>query len=173
MRIGEIAEKTGLSISNIRFYEKKGLIEPAREKQSKYRDYTEEDIKRINNQAFNQLDIDFYLNYVKGEEANGTKFAEIDELLIDFTNFTQFDRIYFGLIYLKPWINRLVMLLWAMMWVAIPVCGIIDACLDSNCVSIGIIMFWMAWLILFGIHSYSLEKEKVLKKYFNTIRVVK
>ena len=47
MRIGEVAERTGLSISNIRFYEKKGLIEPDREQESKYRDYTEEDVKRI------------------------------------------------------------------------------------------------------------------------------
>ena len=47
MRIGEVAERTGLSISNIRFYEKKGLIEPDREQESKYRDYTEEDVKRL------------------------------------------------------------------------------------------------------------------------------
>ena len=45
MKIGEVAEQTGLSISNIRFYEKKGLIEPKRNEQSKYRDYTEEDVK--------------------------------------------------------------------------------------------------------------------------------
>ena len=48
MRIGEAAERTGLSISNIRFYEKKGLLEPEREQQSKYRDYSEEDVERLN-----------------------------------------------------------------------------------------------------------------------------
>lgn len=47
MRIGEIAEKTGLNISNIRFYERKGLLSPGREEDSKYRDYTEEDVIRI------------------------------------------------------------------------------------------------------------------------------
>ena len=47
MKIGEVAEQTGLSISNIRFYEKKGLIEPKRNEQSKYRDYTEENVKRL------------------------------------------------------------------------------------------------------------------------------
>ena len=47
MRIGEISELTGLSISNIRFYEKKGLIEPAREAESKYREYTEADLLRL------------------------------------------------------------------------------------------------------------------------------
>ncbi len=47
MRISEVAEKTGLSISNIRFYEKKGLIGPGRDKDSKYRNYTEEDLALI------------------------------------------------------------------------------------------------------------------------------
>lgn len=47
MRISEVAEKTGLSISNIRFYEKKGLIGPDRDKDSKYRNYTEEDLTLI------------------------------------------------------------------------------------------------------------------------------
>lgn len=44
MRISEVAKKTGLSVSNIRFYEKKGLLSPAREAGSQYRNYTEEDI---------------------------------------------------------------------------------------------------------------------------------
>lgn len=47
MKIGEAAKETGLSISNIRFYEKKGLLEPEREAESRYRNYTEEDILRL------------------------------------------------------------------------------------------------------------------------------
>lgn len=47
MKIGEAAKETGLSISNIRFYEKKGLLKPARDQESKYRNYTEEDILRL------------------------------------------------------------------------------------------------------------------------------
>lgn len=47
MKIGEVAKETGLSISNIRFYEKKGLLEPARDQESKYRNYTEEDLLRL------------------------------------------------------------------------------------------------------------------------------
>ena len=47
MRIGEIAERTGLNISNVRFYERKGLLTPEREAGSKYRDYSEEDVNRI------------------------------------------------------------------------------------------------------------------------------
>ena len=47
MKIGEVASETGLSISNIRFYEKKGLLAPARKEESGYRDYIAEDVKRL------------------------------------------------------------------------------------------------------------------------------
>ena len=47
MKIGEVANETGLSISNIRFYEKKGLLVPSRNEESGYRDYTAEDVNRL------------------------------------------------------------------------------------------------------------------------------
>lgn len=50
MTIKEVEEQTGLSRSNIRFYEKKKLIQPARDEKNGYRDYTNEnvcDIKKI------------------------------------------------------------------------------------------------------------------------------
>ena len=47
MRISEAAKITGLSVSNIRFYEKKGLLAPVREEESKYRDYAKEDIAQL------------------------------------------------------------------------------------------------------------------------------
>ena len=47
MRIGEVAQRTGLSISNIRFYEKKGLNGPDRNAQNRYREYGEEDVRRL------------------------------------------------------------------------------------------------------------------------------
>lgn len=47
MKIGEVAKLTGLTVSNIRFYEKKGLLEPAREVESDYRNYSEEDVERL------------------------------------------------------------------------------------------------------------------------------
>ena len=47
MKIGEASERLGISISNIRFYEKKGLIGPQRDEESKYRNYTEEDLDEI------------------------------------------------------------------------------------------------------------------------------
>ena len=47
MKIGEVSEALGISVSNIRFYEKKGLIGPDRDKESKYRNYSEEDISEL------------------------------------------------------------------------------------------------------------------------------
>lgn len=144
MRISEVASRTGLNISNVRFYERKGLLTPGREEENKYRDYTEEDIKRIkqillyrkmgvsvetiylllNGQADRkevlarqkrelqmqienlqgakelcslmlqeeQIDdekLDQYLNYVHKEEAQGKKFAEVEELLEDIVEYTK------------------------------------------------------------------------------------
>ena len=47
MRISEVARRTGLNVSNVRFYERKGLLTPDREEENGYRDYTEEDVTRI------------------------------------------------------------------------------------------------------------------------------
>lgn len=47
MRISEVAKLTGLSVSNIRFYEKKGLLAPVREEESKYRDYSAQDVRQL------------------------------------------------------------------------------------------------------------------------------
>ena len=47
MKISEAAKLTGLNVSSIRFYERKGLLVPQRENGSKYRDYTEADVQRM------------------------------------------------------------------------------------------------------------------------------
>lgn len=47
MKIGEAAKATGLTVSNIRFYEKKGLLCPKRREDSQYREYEPEDVRRL------------------------------------------------------------------------------------------------------------------------------
>lgn len=219
MRIGEVAEQTGLNISNIRFYEKKGLIEPDREQQSKYRDYTDADVERlkeiilcrkmdlpietisllihkkismqdaveqqlldlkekqkmiqgsidlcqkiIEDQSYEKMDVEFYLNYVRVEEAGGTKFAKIDELLNDFAEFTEFERMagdpYVGWIFRNPSRNRIAVLLWAVMWIAIPVLGILDDGLDGNGIGPVKLLFWIGWFIFFGLNFYEFRMRK-------------
>lgn len=219
MRIGEVAELTGLTISNIRFYEKKGLIEPEREQQSKYREYTKADVKRLKqiilyrkmdlsiemicqilegyisvqdaleqqlldlkeqqkalqgaidlcekvvlDQAYEEMDVESYLKYVKEEEANGARFAQIEELLTDFADFTQMNRMigdpYVGWMFTKPWLNRLVAISWMLMLIAIPVLCIIDDYLDGNGMRPVTFLFWLCWLAFFGINFWQYRKQK-------------
>lgn len=52
MTIKEIEQITGLTRSNIRFYEKEKLISPARNAGNGYREYSEEDVKTIQKVAY-------------------------------------------------------------------------------------------------------------------------
>ena len=47
MRIKDVEDLVGITKKNIRFYEKEGLLNPERELENSYRDYTEEDIRRL------------------------------------------------------------------------------------------------------------------------------
>lgn len=52
MTIKEVEEQTGLTRSNIRFYEKEKLIEPSRNDKNGYRDYSEKDVENIKKIAY-------------------------------------------------------------------------------------------------------------------------
>lgn len=52
MTIKEMEQRTGLTRSNIRFYEKEKLISPVRNTGNGYREYTEEDVKNIKKIAY-------------------------------------------------------------------------------------------------------------------------
>ncbi len=115
MKISEAAKLTGLNVSSIRFYERKGLLMPQREDGSKYRDYTDEDVQRIRQillyrkmgisvetielilkgkavpgeiLAEQKRVLEEYLNYVYQEEKKGGRFAEVRELLEDLGDYS-------------------------------------------------------------------------------------
>ena len=52
MTIKEVEQKTGLTRSNIRFYEKEKLIEPAKNSNNGYKDYSWEDVDKIKKIAY-------------------------------------------------------------------------------------------------------------------------
>ena len=52
MTIKDVEQRTGLSRSNIRFYEKEKLIEPSRNESNGYRDYSENDVENIKKIAY-------------------------------------------------------------------------------------------------------------------------
>ncbi|OUO26512.1 hypothetical protein B5F86_10915 [Lachnoclostridium sp. An298] len=47
MNTKQVEELTGMSRQNIRYYERMGLLEPARDDSNAYRDYSEEDVRRL------------------------------------------------------------------------------------------------------------------------------
>lgn len=47
MKIGQLADKTGLSIQTIRFYERKALLAAPERTQSNYRSYSDEALKQL------------------------------------------------------------------------------------------------------------------------------
>lgn len=219
MRIGEIAEKTGLSISNIRFYEKKGLIGPEREQESKYRNYTEADLERlkriilfrkmdlpvevigkilegeisakdaleqqlaelmikqqtlqstidlcskvVSDRAFEDIDTEYYLNYVKEEEAKGRIFRKIDDFLDDFSDFTNYEllpgrNIFWGLLP-GTWLNRVVMACWCLLLMACPVVAIAEDLIEKNGIHPAKLTFWVLWILSLGYAFVSFRKAK-------------
>ena len=52
MTIKEVEERTSLSRSNVRFYEKEKLIEPSKNEKNGYRDYSENDVENIKKIAY-------------------------------------------------------------------------------------------------------------------------
>lgn len=52
MTIKEVEERTGLSRSNVRFYEKEKLVVPSRKESNGYRDYSESDVEEIKKIAY-------------------------------------------------------------------------------------------------------------------------
>lgn len=47
MRIKEVEDLVGITRKNIRFYEKEGLLQPGRELENSYRDYSSDDVRRL------------------------------------------------------------------------------------------------------------------------------
>lgn len=47
MKIKEVEQRVGITRANIRYYEEEGLISPARNSENNYRDYSEEDVNRL------------------------------------------------------------------------------------------------------------------------------
>lgn len=67
MLIGELARRTGVNPKTIRYYEEVGVLPPARRAPSRYRQYGDEDVER--------------LEFIRNAKALGVTLEEIKELL--------------------------------------------------------------------------------------------
>lgn len=207
MRIGEVAQRTGLSISNIRFYEKKGLIGPERNEQNRYREYEEEDVQQlekiilyrkmdftietiaelldhkvdvqqamelqidhleeqkqklqgsidlcrkiVSDQAFEDLDVAYYMNYVKEEESAGRKFAEIGVFLEDFSECTKLELLLNDMgrmkLFANPRARMAIRFLWCAYLVLFPIVTIGLSCVGVMEWSVSRVLFCIFWLIM-------------------------
>ena len=72
LSIGKVAERAGVSVETIRFYERKGLLREPERKASGYRQYQEDDIRKL-----------VFIQHAKGL---GFSLNEIHELLSLQTN---------------------------------------------------------------------------------------
>lgn len=77
MKINEVVKKTGLTKKTIRYYEQEGIIKPLIDEENNYRDYSDEDVKRLLETAlFRQLDMP-----IKGIKSAFEKPENLDRLL--------------------------------------------------------------------------------------------
>jgi DNA-binding transcriptional MerR regulator len=67
MKIGELAQRTGVGIDTVRFYERQGLLPQATRLASGYRTYAESDVRR--------------LRFVRRAKTLGFSLAQVRELL--------------------------------------------------------------------------------------------
>lgn len=92
-QIGEVAERTGLSLRTIRYYEEVGLITPSARSQGGFRLYTESDIarlmlvKRMKPLGFSLEETRDLLGVVDALDANAAAGDERAELLERLTMF--------------------------------------------------------------------------------------
>ena len=209
-----------LSISNIRFYEKKGLIGPNRDENSQYRIYSLEDLERlkkiilfrkmdlpvdtigsilngtenlekvlnqqladlrskqamiqgsidlcdklVSDQSYGNMDLEYYLEYVKSEESNGRKFGNIESLLENLSEFTQVDKysqnsILGWYLFSHPRMNRIFVILWCVLLVLLPVIGIVDDWIDANGPSPVMMIFWIVWFGFWAVSFIGFQKAK-------------
>jgi DNA-binding transcriptional MerR regulator len=83
MKIGELSQKTGLKASAIRFYEERGLLQPAERGNNGYRQYTASALQRLHMVRAAQA-LGFSLGTIRGfftddgECAKGRTLSEIE-----------------------------------------------------------------------------------------------
>jgi DNA-binding transcriptional MerR regulator len=76
MKVGQLAEATGVSVQTIRFYERRGLLPAPRRLQSGYRDYPGETvsavmrIKRMQEVGFSLREMGHFLRLIETEPHN-------------------------------------------------------------------------------------------------------
>ena len=86
MQISEVAKEFGLTTDTLRYYEREGLIGPISKGKNGIRNYTEEDIKRIQFVKCTRaagLEINFLKRYIQLFEGGDKTVKERREILVE------------------------------------------------------------------------------------------
>ena len=86
MQISEVAKEFGLTTDTLRYYEREGLIGPVSKGENGIRNYTEEDIKRIQFVKCMRsagLEISFLKRYLQLFDEGDTTIKERREILVE------------------------------------------------------------------------------------------
>ena len=126
MKIGQAAQLTGLTISNIRFYERKGLLEPERNDQSKYRNYSEQDIRRLKQIIlYRKMNMPIEKIALMLDDP-----AVSEELVGDFSEYSEFYKVsgdpVFQFLFCKVKNQKLFGWVWFALWIALSVFFIVE-----------------------------------------------
>ena len=79
MTIKDVEERTGLSRSNVRFYEKEKLIEPSRNESNGYRDYSENDVENIKKIVILSILVDTFISKISFPMQPGPEIGSISD----------------------------------------------------------------------------------------------
>lgn len=86
--------------------------------------------KLVADHAYDGQNIDFYLSYVKEEEKKGHRFAELEELVCDFSEYSEFYKVsgdpLFQLLFHKVRNQKVFLWGWFGLWIAISLFFVIE-----------------------------------------------
>lgn len=120
--------------------------------------------KIVSDQAYENLDVAYYMNYVKAEEAEGKKFADIGALLEDFSECTRLEPLLNDMgryrLFADHRVKSVVRIVWFVYLLAFPVVEIGLTCADVCEWSAARVIFFGFWLAMLVSTFVEYRKEK-------------
>ena len=120
--------------------------------------------KIVSDQAYENLDVAYYMNYVKTEESAGKKFADMELFLEDFSECTKLEQVLndmgrFGL-FVDFRVKTAVRMVWFLYLLAFPVVEIALTCAGVCEWSAARLIFFGFWLAMLVSTFVEYRKEK-------------
>lgn len=125
--------------------------------------------------AYDGENIDFYLNYVKEEEKKGHSFAQLEELVGDFSEYSEFYKVsgdpVFQFLFCKVKNQKLFGWVWFALWIALSVFFIVEFGFGDGHMPLvvkAIVIGAVLVLLWYDFIRYCRKKRKYTVKYRKT-----